>query len=253
MNIILASARVETRRLARSGLLIGLLAIFAFFGLAGPALALYMPEILGAAASTEQLTIEAADATPEDGIALFNQSAMQLGLIFAVAVAITSLSWDARPGSSIFYRTRVRHLAWLTVPRLVIGWIAVIASYTVALLLAAGLTAIFIGPLESGVAVTVGIASMLYLVMAMSIGYLIMALARRTAVAIATATVLMLMLPLLSSIEALAPWAPTALLAAPGVRLTDLTAPLLSAVVVSVGCVLAAGLVANRQSLRRDA
>lgn len=253
MSLILASARVETRRLTRSGLLIGLLAVFAFFGLSGPALALYMPEILGAAAGTEQLTIEATDATPEDGIALFNQSAMQLGLIFAVAVAITSLSWDARPGSSIFYRTRVRHLARLTVPRLAIGWIAVIISYTVALLLAAGLTAMFLGPIETSLIVTVGIASAVYLVMAMSIGYLIMTLTRRTAAAIAAATVLMLMLPLLSSIEALASWVPTALLAAPGVRLTDLAAPLLSAVVVSVGCVLAAGLVANRQSLRRDA
>lgn len=253
MSLILASARVETRRLARSGLLIGLLAIFAFFGLSGPALALYMPEILGAAASTEQLTIEAADATPEDGIALFNQSAMQLGLILAVAVAITSLSWDARPGSSIFYRTRVRHLARLTVPRLVIGWIAVIVSYAVALLLAAGLTAIFLGPIESGVIVTVGIASMLYLVMAMSIGYLIMALTRRTAVAIAAATVLMLVLPLASSIDILTAWTPTTLLAAPGVNLAALAAPLFSAVLVSIGCVLTAGFVMNRQNLRRDA
>ena len=118
MTLILASARVETRRLIRSGALIGLLAVFAFFGLSGPALALYMPELLAAAAGTEQLTIEAADATPMDGIALFNQSAMQLGLILAVALAITSMSWDTRPGSSIFYRTRVRHLAPLMLPRL---------------------------------------------------------------------------------------------------------------------------------------
>lgn len=253
MSLILASARVETRRLSRSGLFIGLLAVFAFFGLSGPALALYMPEILAAAAGTEQLTIEAADAIPEDGIALFNQSAMQLGLILAVAVAITSLSWDARPGSSIFYRTRVRHLARLTVPRLAIDWVAVIASYTVALLLAAGLTAMFLGPIETGLIVTVGIASALYLVMAMSVGYLIMVLTRRTAAAIAAATILMLVLPLLSSIDALAPWAPTTLLATPGSGLADIAAPLLSAVAVSAACVFTAAFVANRQSLRRDA
>ncbi|SJN25608.1 membrane protein, putative [Microbacterium esteraromaticum] len=253
MNLVLASASVELRRLTRSGLLIGLLAVFAFFGLSGPALALYMPEILGAAAGTEQLTIEAADATPKDGLALFNQSAMQLGLILAVAVAITSLTWDARPGSSIFYRTRVRHLARLTVPRLAIGWIAVIASYTVALLLAAGLTALFIGQIETGLLVTVGIASAVYLVMAMSIGYLIMALTRRTAAAIATATVLMLMLPLLSSIDAHAIWIPTTLLAASELGLTDLAAPLLSAVIVTAGCIFTAGYVTRRKILRRDA
>lgn len=253
MSLILASARVETRRLTRSGLLIGLLVVFAFFGLAGPALALYMPEILGAATSTEQLSIQAADAKPEDGIALFNQSAMQIGLILAVAVAITSLNWDARPGSSIFYRTRVRQLARLTVPRLAIDWLAVITSYTVALLLAAGLTAMFLGPIEIHLIVTAGIASAMYLIMAMSIGYLIMALTRRTAAAIAAATVLMLMLPLLSNIDALATWAPTMLLATPGVRLEDLTVPLLSATVLSIGCVFTASFVSNRQSLRRDA
>src|SRR5699024_5308567 len=145
-----ASARVETRRLSRSGLFIGLLAVFAFFGLSGPARALYMPEVLASPAATARLTIEAAGAIAGDGVALFNQSAMQLGLLLAVAVAITSLSWDARPGSSLFYRTRVRHLARLTVPRLAIDWVAVIASYTVALLLAAGLTAMFLGPLETG-------------------------------------------------------------------------------------------------------
>lgn len=72
---------------------------------------------------------------------------------------------------------------------------------------------------------------------------------RRTA----AATVLMLVLPLLSNIDALATWAPTALLATPGVGLADLAAPLLSAVAVSAACVLAAGFVANRQSLRREA
>lgn len=253
MTLILASARVETRRLIRSGALIGLVAVFAFFGLSGPALALYMPELLAAAAGTEQLTIEAADAAPVDGIALFNQSAMQLGLILAVAVAITSMSWDTRPGSSIFYRTRVRRLAPLTLPRLVINWIVAVGSYAGALLLAAALTTVFLGPIESGLIITVGVASALYLVMAMSIGYLIMALTRRTAPAITAATVLMLVLPLLSSVDALATWAPTTLLTAAGVGLADLAAPLLSAAAVSAGCVIGAGLISNRHSLRRDA
>lgn len=255
MSLIATSARVEARRLTRSGLLAGLLAVFAFFGLSGPALALFMPEILSAAAGTEQLTIEAAEAVPEDGIALFNQSALQLGLIFAVAVAVTSLSWDTRPGSSIFYRTRVRNLARLTVPRLVVGWIAVLMSYAVALLLAAGLTAVFLGPVGVGQLVVVGTASAVYLVMAMSIGYLIMTLTRRTAATIAAAAVLMLVLPVLSQFEAVAPWAPTTLLAA-GVAGTagavGLVVPAVSAMVVSAVCVLAASFAAGRQSLRRE-
>lgn len=253
MNLILSSARVETLRLMRSGLLIGLVAVFVFFGLSGPVVALYMPEILGAAAGTEQLTIQAASATPDDGIALFNQSAMQLGLILAVAVAITSLGWDARPGSSIFYRTRVRHLARLTLPRLVIGWIFVVASYLVALGVAAILTTTTIGSIDVGTLASVGVASAFYLVMAMSVGYLIMAFTRRTAVAIAAATVLMLVLPLLNSFEAVSAWAPTALLGAATLDPAKLAPPLLSAVIVTAGCLFMASIAVSRQSLRRDA
>ena len=115
---ITSSLVVELRRLARSGLGLGVLVAFAFFGLSSPALAIYMPEILGAAASSDQLTISASQATPADAVSLFNQSAMQLGLIVTVAVAITSVGWDTRPGSSIFYRTRVRRLSTVLLPRL---------------------------------------------------------------------------------------------------------------------------------------
>ena len=90
MTVALVAARIEMRRLSRSGLLIGLVLVFAFFGLSGPVLAAHLPEMLRAAVGTEQLTISASRATPEDGIALFTQSAMQLGLVFAVATAVTS-------------------------------------------------------------------------------------------------------------------------------------------------------------------
>ena len=92
---ITSSLKVELRRLTRSGLGLGVLVAFAFFGLSSPVLSIYMPEILGAAASTDQLAISASQATPADAISLFNQSAMQLGLIVTVAVAITSIGWDA--------------------------------------------------------------------------------------------------------------------------------------------------------------
>lgn len=252
MTAALASARIEVRRLTRSGLLLGLVAVFAFFGLLGPALALYMPEILRSATGSDQLTILAAAATPESGIALFSQSAMQLGLILAVAVAITGLSWDARPGSSIFYRVRVKNLGALTIPRLATGWIAVTASYSLGLILAVTLTTVTIGEVGSTVAAEVWVASVVYLIMAMSIGYLIMTAFRRTAPAIAVATILMLVLPLLSQVELLAPWVPTTLLAAPALGFDGLVFPALSAIVVSAVCIAVASLISGRQSLRRD-
>jgi ABC-2 type transport system permease protein len=248
MRSMLASWRVETLRLRRSNLLLGLIVVFAFFGLAGPGLALYMPELLATAGGTDQLTIEAAPATPYDGIALFTQSAMQLGLILAVALAASSLGWDARAGSSIFYRTRARSLAVVTVPRLAADWAAAVLSYVIGLVLAAVLTAFTIGSLPLSTVVNVGVNSVAYLVMAMSIGYLAMAVLRRSAAAIAVSAVLVLMLPLLSQFSGIAGWVPTALLTA-----TEISAlPLSSALAVTIGCVVAASAVAARHSLRRD-
>lgn len=253
MAACLASARVETRRLTRSGLLIGLLATFAFFGLSGPAVALSMPEILGSAANTDQLTIHAAAATPDDGITLFNQSAMQLGLILAVAVAVTSMAWDARTGSSIYYRTRVAHLSTVTIPRLAVTWIAAIVAYALGLLLAVVMTNLTIGRISSDMVVGVWAGSTIYLVMTMAIGFLVMSLARRTAPAIAVATILALVLPLLSQFPALSAWTPTMLLTGSTDGVQHLGLPILSALIVTALCVVGATLITANHSLRRDA
>lgn len=253
MAASLASARVEIRRLTRSGLFIGLLATFAFFGLSGPALALYMPEILGTATNTDQLIIEAAPATPDDGITLFNQSAMQLGLILAVAVAVTSMAWDARTGSSIYYRTRVTHLSTVTVPRLAVAWVVAIVAYSLGLLLAVVMTNLAIGRISSDMVLGVWAGSTIYLVMTMAIGFLVMALARRTAPAIAVATILALVLPLLSQFPALSAWTPTTLLTGSTSGVQHLGLPILSALIVTALCVGGATLITSNHSLRRDA
>lgn len=250
MSIALAAARLEARRLARSGLLAGLLLASAFFGLSGPALALSLPEVLAAAGGSDQLTVEAAPATPAAGIALFQQSAMQLGLILAVVVAITGLSWDARPGSSVFYRTRVSRIELLVLPRAIVGWIAAAVSHALGLVLAALLTAVLIGPVDVDALVRVGVASTGYLAMAMALGVLVMAATRRTATAIAVSTVLVLILPALGAVDAIAGWSPTSLLSAPDGALAG---PMAAAISVAVAALVGSAALARRQELRRDA
>ncbi|WP_430591846.1 hypothetical protein [Humidisolicoccus flavus] len=252
MNVMINAAHIELRRLVRSGLLMGLLVTFGFFGLSGPALAVFMPQILQAASGTEQITITVAEATSADAIALFNQSAMQLGLIFAVAVAITSLHWDSRPGSSIFYRSRLHGLAQLIFPRLLIVAIAVLVSYLFALVIAAVLAAAVVGPVDGAMIARVGASSSVFIVMALCLGFLVMTITRRTATSVAVATILVLVLPLLSSVPTIAEWVPTTLLSAAELSGTALIAPLVTAIVVSVGCLGAATAIANSQQLRRD-
>lgn len=253
MSIALASGRVEIRRLIRSGFLLGLTVVFAFFGLSGPALALYMPEILSAATGNGQLSIEAAAATPRAAMMLYNQSAMQLGLILAIAVAISSLSWDARPGSSVFYRTRVRRLTALTLPRLLVDWIVAALTYTLGLLLAVALTTVLIGPLDADLVIRIWATSSTYLAMSMSIGYLTMAIIRRTATAVAIATVFSLILPLLSQLPGAAIWSPTILLGPPSTPAAMLALPALTALIVILGCITGATLISRRHTLKRDA
>ena len=240
---VMSSLVVELRRLMRSGLGLGVLVAFAFFGLSSPALAIYMPEILGAAASSDQLTISASQATPADAVSLFNQSAMQLGLIVTVAVAITSIGWDTRPGSSIFYRTRVRRLSTVLLPRLAVDWLVAWATYSCGLLLTVVVTAGAIGRPPAGMVVRTWVASGLYIVMAMSIGHLLAAGLRRTTAAIALTTLLVLVLPGTSR------RLPTALLLPTGLH----AMPVIAALVIIALCAVGSVLIANRQTLRRDA
>ena len=249
----LVSMKVEARRLKRSGLLLALIASFAFFGLSGPVLALFMPQILGAANENGQLTIEAATPTPDSALMMFSQSAMQLGLIFAVAIAVTSMNWDARPGSSIFYRTRNKSLALVLLPRLALDAVAVVAAYAVGALCTAVLSAFTIGRIPADHVLRMTLAAALYLVMCMSIGLLIMSASRRTAAAIALSTVLALVLPLAGFLPGAAAHVPSVLVNGASLDWAALLVPAIVAVAVTALCLVGAVRIASTRSLRRDA
>lgn len=253
ISMALISMKVEALRLTRSGLLPALLVTFAFFGLSGPVLALYMPQILGAANENGQLTIEAAAPTPDSALMMFPQSAMQLGLIFAVAIAVTSMNWDARPGSSIFYRTRNKSLAFVLLPRFALDAVAVIAAYAVGALCAAGLSAATIGSIPTDQVLRMTLAAALYLVMCMSIALLIMSATRRTAAAIALSTVLALILPLAGFLPGAAAHVPSALVDGASLDWAALLVPAIAAAAVTALCLSGAVHIAATRSLRRDA
>lgn len=248
MSLIRSSLLVEFRRLTRSGFLIGIMLTFVFCGLSGPVLARYLPQLVASSTATEQLTIDIAAATPDDGMAFFDQSAMQLGLIVAIALAVTGLGWDARTGSSVFYRTRVRSLWKLTAPRLAVDWAAAVLGYTSGFVLALALTGTTIGPVSAAAAAAMWTSSCCYLLMTMSLGYLVMTALRRTAAALALTTVLVLLLPALSSITTAA-WLPTNLLGATAFA----AAPFAAALTLTIALVGGGAAIAPRTMIRRDA
>ena len=155
----------------------------------------------------------------------------------------------SRPGSSIFYRTRVRRLSTVLLPRLAVDWLVAWATYSCGLLLTVVVTSGAIGHPPVAMVVRTWVASSLYVVMAMSIGHLLAAGLRRTTTAVALTTLLVLVLPVMNQVPGMSRQLPTALLLPTGLH----AMPVIAALVVIALCTVGSVLIARRQTLRRDA
>lgn len=253
MPALLASAAIEWKRLTRTNSLAGLIIVFIFFGVSGPILATLLPEIMAAASGSEQLTIVAEDPVPLDGILMFNQSAMQVGLIVAAITTMMANAWDGKPGLSIFYRLRGPRLSTTVVPRIVVASLASLGAYCVGFVVAYFTTVSMMGDVSSVTALTIWAASSVYLVFAGALGFLIMVLARSTVAATAGTIIALLFLPFLGQISAIQSWSPFTLLAAAQIEFSDLLLPTAVTLLVTVGIVVLGLCLMRRQTLKRDA
>ena len=117
--------RLEWLRLVRTRRWLALAAIFLFFAVVGPLTARYLGEIVERFGGEIEVTVP--EPLPIDGIVQYVGGAFQLGLLVAVIVAAGSLTLDANPEIGIFFRTRVRNVRRLLVPRYVVSAAAVVA------------------------------------------------------------------------------------------------------------------------------
>lgn len=207
--------RLEWLRLLRSYALLALVAVFVLFGVTGPVLAAYLPDILRSASGQEGLVIQVPDPVPADAIAQYVGNAAQIGLLVVVVVAALALAVDARSGRAAFYRTRVPSALRRLAPRVVASAGAAVLAWTVGLGLAVGVGAVLLGAVPAG-AVALGWALWaLYLVFAVSVVALAASLARGVAAVSAVALGLLLLLPIVGLVPQVGEWLPSALVGAP--------------------------------------
>lgn len=211
--------RLELLRLTRSRSGIALGAAYLAFGFVGPVLATYLPELVKYAQSDVTITMPLP--VPRDGIAQYVKQINQIGLIVLVVVAASALAFDARPGLSIFLRTRARSIWHLVVPRSVVVGIGGAAAYVLGMLVAWYETSLLIGVPPAGRMLAGILYGSLYLVFAVAVTTAAASFARSTLGTAGIALTALLLLPVAGLVPALHDWLPSALAGAPVDLLDD--------------------------------
>ena len=204
--------RLEWLRIVRTRRLFLVTALFTVFGLTGPVLARWLPEIVERTGPQIQVTVP--EPVPADGIAQFASNAQQIGLIVAVAVAAAGLAIDARPALAVFYRTRVDHPRQLVLPRFAVTAAVLVAAYVLGTLAATYETVLLLGALDPAALALGTVLVCLYLVFVVAVVAAAASLVRSVLGVVATSLAVLLALPLLAMVPAIAEWVPSALVGA---------------------------------------
>lgn len=202
--------KLELLRLVRTRRIVALLGVYVFFGLLGPLTARYLAEILDfAGGELEGATIVFPDPVPVDGMIQYVSNVAQIGTLVAVVIAAGSLAFDAIPEMGVFLRTRVRSVASILTPRLVVTTVATVTAFVLGALTAWYETWALIGPLSAG-PVLAGIGfGILFLVFVMALVAAVAGWAKNVLGTVMIAVVILLVMPILSIAEALARWLPS--------------------------------------------
>jgi ABC-2 type transport system permease protein len=188
-----------------------------------------------------------------DGISMFSSNAGQLGLLVAVIIAAGVLAIDAKPGLSAFYRTRVRPVDRVVLPRYTVTASAVSGAYVLGALAAWYETVVLIGHLDPARFLLGIVFTVVYLWFAIAVVTLAASMARSVMAVAALAVAILLVLPIPGAIPAVKPWLPSTLLGAQvAMARTDPASDFVRATVVGVGAVAVLLLVALRGLRRRE-
>ncbi|GAA3455703.1 hypothetical protein [Dactylosporangium matsuzakiense] len=212
--------RLEWLRMTRSARGITLIAVYAFFGLAGPLLAKYMAQIVKL--SSSDVTIIAPPPEPADGIENFISQGSQTGLIVLAVVAAGVLSLDAHRGLAIFYRTRATGWFTLVWPRFVAVSLTALIAYFLGTAAAWFETTVVLAPLPTARVLLGALLGAVFLVFAVAVVTAAATVSRTTLATVGISLgVLLLVLPVSATVPVLRPWLPSSLLTAPAAVLTD--------------------------------
>jgi ABC-2 type transport system permease protein len=234
----MTSWRLEWLRLVRTPRWIALFGVYVVFGLLGPVMAKYLPDIVEHVQS--EMTIVVPPPQPKDGIVNYLNQVGQTGLIVVVAIAASALAFDAHRGLSTFLRTRVSSVWVLVRPRVVVSAAAAVLAYTMGTLAAWYETALLLGPLPVGAVLAGLLCESLYLVFAVAVVAAAAAVARKTVGIVGIALSALILMSIVGNLGVLHDWLPSTLAGAPVELLTTTELiDYLPAMAVTVGAVVA--------------
>jgi len=206
--------RLEWLRLIRTRRWMVLAGPFVFFGLAGPISIHYLPQLL--ASEFGDGAIKLPKQVPAQGLAEYSAQISGLGLIIVVAVAAGALCIDATPTLATFYRTRVKSIRTLMVPRYTVIAAAAVASFMIGTLAAWYETTVLLGPVPFSKVATATAFGSLYLAFAVAVVALASSLVRSTLATVGISLSLLFLLPLIGIYRPLGRVLPSALAGAFG-------------------------------------
>ena len=239
---------LELLRMWRTRRWIALVATFVILGLGLPVLTYFLPDLVNGATNGVQIVVP--KQTAADAIAGFANNAGQLGTLVLVVVAAASLAIDAHPALSAFYRTRVRRVDLLVLPR----YVVVTAASVVALILGTlgawyETTVLFSSVNFGALAGGVGLEAVWLCFVASTVLFL-SSMVRSVLGVVGWTIALLLGLALLANVGAVETWLPTRLAASIGVLVQGPAGDIWHAVVMA-GLGTAIGLAAGVYLLGR--
>jgi ABC-2 type transport system permease protein len=245
-RIPMSAWRLEWLRLTRSPRWLALAGVYVFFGLLEPVMTRYMQQIVSRVGSGMKVVLPAP--TPATAITGYVNQASQTALVVVVVVAAAALSFDARPGVSLFLRTRAAGMWQIVAPRFAVSTAAALAAYALGTLAAWYETALLLGAPPAGPMLTGLICEWVYLVFAVAVVAAASSIARGTLGVVGLALAALLLLPVLGTIGQVHDWLPSTLVNAPaellaGGQFTDFVPALTMA--VATGALLLAVTVAR--------
>jgi ABC-2 type transport system permease protein len=205
--------RLEWLRLTRTPRAIALAAIFLFIGLIEPVVTRYQQDLIGHLSHGARVSLPAP--TPADGLNAYVSEIAVIGLIVIVAVAAGALTFDTRPGISVFLRTRVGSISRLLLPRFAVNAAAAAVAYVLGALGAWYETSVLIGPLPAAGMFAGFLCGVAYLVFAVAVTAFAASLARTIVGVVGTALAILILLPIAGAIHSISAWLPSALVNAP--------------------------------------
>jgi ABC-2 type transport system permease protein len=244
--------RLEWLRMVRSPRGLVLACVYLFFGVVGPLMAKYLPEIAKLTSSEVKIIIPAPK--PADGVANYIDQASQTGLIVLVVVVAGALAFDAHRGLAVFYRTRVPGPFALIWPRFVVGAAAGVVAYLLGTGVAWYETTLVLGRLPAD-QVLLGVAcEAVFVIFAVAVVAAAASVGRGTLATVGLAIgVLLVALPLAGVVPAVHPWLPSTLMTAPaGLLTTTAIDGYVKSIVTSLLATVALLAIAVWQSRRRE-